>query len=77
MDYIERVFDRACELPPPQTRKYRDASRRECDLLEAVETAMGKDFAESLRDVEADLFFINGRHFFLHGLRFGLEFLKL
>lgn len=77
MTLLDTVFDHVCELPPPHSEEHREASRRLDSLLDRVETAMGKDIAESLRDAEAELFFQNGKHFFLHGLRLGLDLVKL
>lgn len=77
MVYLEAILEAIHETPEEWSEEYSRLSTKQAQLLETMAQTCGREMAEALQDVEDQLYFLACRDFFLHGLRVGLELLKL
>lgn len=77
MNCLEELFYILEEERMPDTRSYREAHRRRNQLMDQVAAALGTDRMEELSQAQGRYEELECKRFFLHGVRFGLELLRL
>lgn len=61
----------------PDTPEYRETHRRRNQLMDQVEAALGTELMEELAQAQGQYEELECKRFFLHGVRFGPELLRL
>lgn len=77
MNSLEKLFYILEDERMPDTPEYREAYRRRDRLMDRVEAALGTELMEELAQAQGRYEELECKRFFLHGVRFGLELLRL
>lgn len=77
MNRLEKLYYILEEERMPDTPEYREVNRRKDRLMGQVEAALGTELMEELAEAQGQYEELECKRFFLHGLRFGLELLRL
>lgn len=77
VDSLEELFQTRFAERAPQTPEYEELRRLHSSLMDELEKGAGEEPVERLVTVQDEYLELECRRFFLHGVRFGLELLRL
>ena len=77
MNYIEKLYRAYEEEPTPQPREYLDNQTLRDKLEDKVEELAGEELMAKFMEAQWEYLDLECQRFFLCGIRFGLELLRL
>ena len=77
MNYLEKLYCAYEEEPEPQTRDYLNNRALRNKLRDKVEELAGEELMDKFMEAQWEYLDLECQRFFLCGLRFGLELLRL